>query len=115
MEWAAAPERRGPPPTECFESDGEVEVANLFDHVGVAACRAAREPAEEGQHEVLGRVVTEQRFAALEVALLRFRGPLAILDRHAPLAAPRSRNVDAINRVDPFGRLRVHLVLPEDE
>src|SRR5450759_3039733 len=110
MEW-----RPGPPPRACFVSDGEVEVANLLDHFRVAGCGSAGVPAEEREHEVLRRVEMEKRVAAFEVARLRLLCPLAILDGHAPLAAPWAGDVDAVRSVNPRGRLRFDLVLPEDE
>src|SRR5229473_1622804 len=96
--------RRGRPPLEAGRSapkasngsEGEEEVAHLVNHLGIAGSRATWEPAEERQHMVCRAVEVEQRIASLEVALLRFLRPLAVLDRRAPLAAPRTFCFDSV-------------------
>src|SRR5438067_9892508 len=76
--------------------EAEVQLPDVLDHLFVAARRAAREALEERKHGV-GRVVeVDQRVAPFEVAALRLGRPLAVVDGGAPLAAPRSVDLDAI-------------------
>src|SRR5258707_777292 len=102
-------------PTACYVSEGEEGVPHRFDCLRIAGRRAARVPAEVGQHLFLWRVEAEQRVAALEVSLFRLICELAVFESAAPLAAPRPRDVDPISDVDALGPLLVDGALPEDE
>ncbi len=57
----------------------------------------------------------EERVDAFEVAFLRCRRPLPILDGDSPLAAPRPIDLKAIREVEALGVLLVDRVLPEHE
>src|SRR5450759_4049704 len=99
--------RRGPPPRECSGSEGEEEVAHFVDELRVSARRPTWVAAEERQHKVCRGVKVEQRLTTLELAGLGLRRPLAVLDRCAPLAAPRACHVDPVGPVS-----YTHLTLP---
>src|SRR5207302_3042003 len=112
---AAGSEAPSPPPRWCFGSEAEVQLANHVDLVFVACRRPAREALEDCQHGVGGVVEVEQRVAALEVATLRFRAPLAILDGRPPLPTPRPIDLDPVSEVLTFRHLLIDGVWPEDE
>ena len=55
-------------------------MANLLDHIRVAACGSAWVTTKEREDEFLRRVEFEKRIAALEVARLGRGRPLAVLE-----------------------------------
>src|SRR6266508_5108300 len=57
----------------------------------------------------------DQRVASLEVAALRLRRPGPVLDGGAPLASPRSIDLDAVCEDLVCSDLLVDRVLPEHE
>src|SRR2546429_612715 len=95
--------------------EAEVQLSDRLDHFFVAARRTTGEPLEEGQDRVGGVVEVDQRVAALEVAALRLGRPCAVLHSGAPLASPRSVDLDPICEVLALRDLLVDRVLPEHE
>src|SRR5712691_3074670 len=109
--WAAV----GPPPRECSESEGEVEVPHFVNRCRVALRGTAWEPSKEREDLFLHGREVEQRVAALEVSLLRLISDLAVLDRGPPLAAPGAADVNPVLHVDVLGLVLVDRGAPENE
>src|SRR5207248_6976700 len=90
--------------------EAEEEAPYRLDGGRVAGRGPALKTAEHRQDEVRGGVL-EDRVAALEVAFLRLRRPLPVLDRDPPLAAPATRDLHPVNDVDAPGGFLVDRVL----
>src|SRR6266568_4695114 len=114
-ETAADLKAPGPPPRLCFGSERKEEVPNLLNRGRVALGRTTRKASEKREHLILHRGVEEQRVTALEISLLRLISELPVLDRAAPLSAPRPCDVNPVGHVDAARLVLVYRGAPEDE
>src|SRR5260370_22830788 len=105
----------GPPPRYCRELEREEEVPNLLNGGRVALGRTTGKASEKREYLFLHRGVEEERVTALEISFFGLISELPVLDRAAPLSAPRPCDVNPVCHVDAARLVLVHRGAPEDE